>query len=411
MRADSLTQRGTAFFASGLVLVGAGILLGQPDLTRIGVLVLGLLLVCHLLGRLRPVTMSVSRSVAPSRIGVDDVARVLLTLRNEGEHRTPLALAEEQLSATLGDRPRFTIPPTGVGMAREVEYSIRPHVRGLHPLGPVRIWSRDPFGLTSVGRTARGTGSVLVVPRIHPLARGGTLGRGIGSDGTIPHQIALHGEDDQAIREYREGDDLRRIHWPATARTGDLMVRQEDRPARHRAVILLDTRTSGHSGHGATSSFEWAVTMAASVAAHAMDLGYAVHLLTPDLASDSGTRHDEDLDAMLDTLARLDVGPEGGFQSVLHSATTVTGPGGLLVALVTGLDDGPTRALASLHQPGSTAIAFVHSPRDGTGAALAGGTVATLSASGWLARPATGSESPGKTWSDVTGATHVGVAP
>ena len=54
---------------------------------------------------------------------------------------------------------------------------------------------------------------------------------GLGSEGSVPHMIALHGEDDVSVREYRDGDDLRRIHWPATARTGDLMVRQEERPA------------------------------------------------------------------------------------------------------------------------------------------------------------------------------------
>ena len=59
--------------------------------------------------------------------------------------------------------------------------------------------------------------------------------------------VALHGEDDQTVREYRDGDDLRRIHWPATARTGELMVRQEDRPAKRRAVVVLDSRSSGHA--------------------------------------------------------------------------------------------------------------------------------------------------------------------
>ena len=52
------------------------------------------------------------------------------------------------------------------------------------------------------------------------------------------------------IREYRDGDDLRRIHWPATARTGDLMVRQEDRPAKRRAVVLLDPAPGAHGGAG-----------------------------------------------------------------------------------------------------------------------------------------------------------------
>ena len=48
-------------------------------------------------------------------------------------------------------------------------------------------------------------------------AAGRPPGSGVGAEGAIPHMVALHGEDDVSIREYRDGDDLRRIHWPATA--------------------------------------------------------------------------------------------------------------------------------------------------------------------------------------------------
>ena len=75
--------------------------------------------------------------------------------------------------------------------------------------------------------------------------------------------------------------------------------------------------------------------------------------------------------------------------------------------LVTGMDDDATRALAALRQPGSTAIALVHVPSDDRSpqATLAGGTLASLVAAGWLAAPVTGSESPARVWGDLTGAT------
>jgi uncharacterized protein (DUF58 family) len=398
---QTLTQRGVAFLAAGAVLLAAGVLLGQRDLTRLGVLVLGLLLACHALARWRPIAVSVERAVSPSRISVDERARVRVSTRNEADVRTPLLLAEERLDPGLGDRPRFTIPPTGAGTVSEVEYTIRPHLRGVHRLGPLDVWSRDPFGLTSARRPTTGTDAVLVIPRIHDLTTGRALGRGVGSEGSVPHQVALHGEDDQSIRDYREGDDLRRIHWPATARQGTLMVRQEDRPARRRAVVLLDSRSGQHVGRGATSSFEWFVTMAASIASHFLDLGYAVHLLTSDPTADTGVRSDGDLDTMLDTLATMRPGPDDGFRSVLRSAHLATGTGGLLVALVSALDEDGARALAALRQPGSTAVAFVHG-------ASAEATRATLASSGWLASSVAGSEPPARAWAVVTGASHVG---
>ena len=59
---------------------------------------------------------------------------------------------------------------------------------------------------------------------------------------------------------YRDGDELRRVHWRSTARHGELMVRREEQRWRNRAVLLLDTRARAHSGTGAGSSFEFAVS-------------------------------------------------------------------------------------------------------------------------------------------------------
>jgi len=53
-----------------------------------------------------------------------------------------------------------------------------------------------------------------------------------------------------SVREHRHGDDLRKVHWRATARSGELMVRLEERPWRAQATLLLDTRTRAHLGTG-----------------------------------------------------------------------------------------------------------------------------------------------------------------
>src|SRR5687768_11942188 len=140
----------------------------------------------------------------------------------------------------------------------------------------------DPFGL--VERSAVGVDSavLLVVPRVRPLGRGGPAGgQGGGGEGSR-RTISVHGEDDVSVREYRHGDDLRKVHWRATARTGELMVRLEERPWRAQATLLLDTRARAHlvSPHTSTSStvggaagddrppgdsLEWLVEAAASI--------------------------------------------------------------------------------------------------------------------------------------------------
>ncbi|MEP6856154.1 MAG: DUF58 domain-containing protein, partial [Pedococcus sp.] len=215
----------------------------------------------------------------------------------------------------------------------------------------------------------------------------------------------------------RDGDDLRRIHWPATAKTGELMVRQEDRPARRRAAIVLDSRSRGHHGSGGAGSFEWAVTACASIAVHLLGQGYAVHLITDETAGDSRAATAMELDPLLDVLAMSEPGTEEQFADVLQSAHPVTASGGLVLAVVTELDEEVARQVASLRQPGGTALAIVLDP-DGFGAArrrpgasheLAG--VPVLRGAGWSVAVVDSGDDLASVWGVLSGGSQrVGVA-
>jgi uncharacterized protein (DUF58 family) len=414
----TLTTRGSAFAGSGTLLVLAGVLLGQHDLTRVGVLLLALVGIALVLVRRHGLALDVRRTVTPSRVAIDERSVVTVALRNTEASPSPVVMAEESRAFARGDRPRFVVPSLRPGVTHEVQYSVRSHTRGVHRLGPLRVRARDPFGLALRAAAVPGDSEIVVLPRVVPLSSGRSLGSGIGSEGSIPHMVALHGEDDQTVREYRDGDDLRRIHWPATARTGDLMVRQEDRPAKRRAVVLLDTRARGHGGSGRSSSLEWCVTTSASVVAHLVEHLYAVHLLTADASSQTGAHHDQGLGSSLDTLARIQLGGDDDVRSLLHSAHTITAQGGLVVYVGGPLPDDDGSALAALRQPGSTGIALLvdpesfaqrggrshrggGSPGDGPAAAA---TAASLQASGWLTVVVDAATGPSAAWASVVGA-------
>src|SRR5699024_4016653 len=150
----------------------------------------------------------------------------------------PLQIAEEEIDPLLGRSPRFLLPRMTPGERHTVSYRVASPFRGAHPPGPLRLARRDPFGMTATHLALPGSGHLLVLPRIEPLGPDRVRSGGLGREGQVPHMVALHGEDDVSIRAYRDGDDLRRVHWPTTAHRGELMVRQEDRPARRRAVLL-----------------------------------------------------------------------------------------------------------------------------------------------------------------------------
>lgn len=405
---DVLTTRGRAFAAAGTTLALCGWGLGFPDISRVGVLLLCLPLVAGGLARRQRASIEVERHLAPTRVSVDQTAKVTVLMENSGTRRTPLLLVEERLDYVLGDRPRFLLGRLAPGDRRQVEYDVRAHLRGRRLLGPLVVQLRDPFGLTTRFAEVGASSEMVVLPRIEPLPSGWPPGNGVGAEGEIPHMVALHGEDDQSIREYRDGDDLRRIHWPATARTGELMVRQEDRPARRRAVLLLDPRADAHRGEGAASSFEWAVTAVASVVSHLSAFGYAIHLVSSETVHDGQAASTTEPEAALDTLAVASLGASHQLEELVHAAHQVTASGGLVVAVVADRDEEALRHVASLRQPGSRGLALVldtssfgsaQGPRSSSRAET---FAELLHTAGWSATVVQAGTRVADVWSDLT---------
>lgn len=353
---DVLTTRGRAFVAAGLTLLVGGLLLGFADITRVGMLLVALPLLAGIIARRRRNNVMATRTVHPARLIVDQTASVEVVLQNTSDRRTQLQFAEERLNHLLGDRPRFVLPPMEPGDIREVHYQIRSQVRGRYRLGPLMLRVRDPYGLATITTSLPGSTDVLVLPHIEILGSTRPGGKSIGAEGAIPHMIAQHGEDDVAVRSYRDGDDLRRIHWPATAHRSQLMVRQEDLPTRRRVVIILDSRAAGHRGSGTLGSFEWAVTAAASIAAHLSERRYALHLVSDETTAEGQATQTVEIDVALASLAMARLGVAQQFDEVLHSAHPLASAGGLMIAIVTDHDEAVLRRIAALRQLGGTGL-------------------------------------------------------
>lgn len=184
-----------------------------------------------------------------------------------------------------------------------------------------------------------GAGALVVLPRTVPLTPVRGVPAGSGGESAASPRMALQGEDDVGVREYRIGDDLRRIHWRSTARTGETMVRQDEEPARRRALVLLDDRADGHAGTGSGGSFEWSVTAVASVVHQLLAERFEVHLC---LASDRSGRVApvDGVDHALDQLAAVQPSPETSAQGIVEAFDDFAQHGGgLVVAVLGSLDE------------------------------------------------------------------------
>lgn len=349
-RRPRLTGRGQVFLALGVVVVVIGTVLGFPDVTRAGVLLVCLPALAVIVGW-RPVPpLSVQRLAQPALLPPERPARVELSIRGRGNRLSPLQIAEEEVAPLLGPAPRFLLPRMGRGERHTVVYRVSSPVRGAHQLGPLRLERRDPFGLTTAQLALPGTTQLLVLPRIEALGPQRVRSGGRGREGQVPHMVALHGEDDASIRAYRDGDDLRRVHWPTTAHRGELMVRQEDRPARRRAVLLLDTRVAPY--HRAGEAFEWAVSAVASVAVHLAEDGYAVHAVG---AGDPAATH---LPSVLRSLAVVQPTADR-LTPLVREAHALTAEGAVVVAVVADHDAEALLPVPAVRAPGNLGVALV----------------------------------------------------
>jgi uncharacterized protein (DUF58 family) len=126
------------------------------------------------------------------------------------------------------------------------------------------------------------------------------------STSALRQLTGARGEDFYTLREYVDGDDLRRVHWPSTAKRGRYMIRQEETPWHTRATVLLDDRPAAHDGMGGSSSFERTVGAAASLVDLYYRSGYGFSLSTAHGHGVAGGRGTEHYNQCLDFLATVE---------------------------------------------------------------------------------------------------------
>jgi uncharacterized protein (DUF58 family) len=251
-----LTARGRFFLLGGLAVIIGAMAAGQRDVMRIGLLLLLLPIIAAILVARARLRLSCERSVEPAQVQLGSPMRGQISLGQDGRLPAGILLLEDTVPRELGTRPRFLVDKADLSWRRIVEYPLLGRVRGRFSTGPLRVRTTDPFGLVQLDRQFQATTDVMVTPRVVPLPAIRTAGGGGNTGEARPHRIGVVGQDDALVREYRQGDDVRRIHWRSTAHRGELMVRREEQAWDPSASIVLDSRASAHAGRGMNNSIE-----------------------------------------------------------------------------------------------------------------------------------------------------------
>ena len=143
-------------------------------------------------------------------------------------------------------------------------YVLQALPRGRYAFTDARAVLDDPFGLERVEQPLPGDGTLLVYPRLVELDGVFTQGIEAHQGGLLalwrPAVLDLH-----SVREYQQGESLRKVHWPTTARRGELMVKDFDDAARDEIAVILDAQSGLEVGTPPSSSFELQVRAAGSI--------------------------------------------------------------------------------------------------------------------------------------------------
>jgi uncharacterized protein (DUF58 family) len=383
---NALTTRGKTFLAVGAAAVVAGLILTEADLFRIGLLLTVLPVLSAAVTSRARYRLSCTRQLVPRRIQAGQTAEVRVRLLNVSRLRTGLLLAEDLTPAAMAGpagRPRFVLESIEPNGSRDLSHQVELDQRGKYTIGPLQVQVADAFGLASIGRSFAAKSTLVVTPRITPLPRVTIAGSRLGDGESGLRTVAAAGDDDIAPRAYRDGDELRRVHWRSTARYGQLMVRREEQRWHNRALLLLDTRRGAHVGSGPGSSFEWAVSAMASIGVHLVGQGIETRLIaeTGDAAPAGPAA-----ESLLERLAVIQTSRGTDLNRGLAALRGTSR--GQIIAVLGAISAAQARLLAASHHGASPAMALVlDGPHWGAGRAAGGGGQAGRTAADREPRP------------------------
>lgn len=267
-RPGPLTTRGRLFVVSAVAALALARVIGVVELAVLAAVAALALVAAVAWVRNRTVDLAVDRVVRPDRVVAGTAAVATLTVTNRAKRVSRVLTAYEYVDhagspeSTSAAAASFGVPHLVPGETATATYPLPTQRRGVYRVGPLRLAVSDPLGLAEATVARAGSDHLVVYPKVEevrPLL--GTSRRGFRI-GTAKPVRAPVGPDFFGLREYEMGDDLRRVHWPSTARHGQLMLREDE--ISHETditTVLLDTRSSTQT----PESFERAVEVAASI--------------------------------------------------------------------------------------------------------------------------------------------------
>lgn len=314
--------------------------------------------------------VQVERLLPEDRIFVGERVPITLRLSNPTAVAIPWLQYQESRPTPMGIGPERGVLTLGPGQRVEIAHEFVGERRGRFSIGPLWFEAGDPFGLVRFDRNHPETKRITVYPKVSPLPDLGLPARLPMGDLATRRRLFEDPAWLNGSRAYAPGDALKRIHWRATARTGELMVKQYRHAMLLPTCVALNLNQADYINQNFWLSSELAVRAAASLAQHLLRQKQQVGLLAVGVDPDQPTREPLPVRLplrqgqgamvdMLEVLARIEVGSTPPFAQVLLDEARHL-PWGTLFCVVTAAEtDAVATTCARLAAGGFQVLLFV----------------------------------------------------
>ena len=261
---------------------------------------------------------------------------VELSIRIPGFWPIPYVLVQDTLERTGGQPMVFEVSfIPDIRRIGSVSYSTPPLPRGWYAFRKTECVTRDIFGLFEHRGAVDAHHRFAVLPQTVPIRQWNQVERGLKGPyaHSVSHRHAKETTQINGVREYIYGDRLSRIHWNATAKTGQWKSKEFDRESVPRTVIVLDRCGTAY---GSTDQFELAVSIAASLVEYGIRRETAIGLVSPGAKAEGFLPRStaEHLQLIRNHLVGVQAdGAAGLYRSMRQLPSFI--PGGSFVVLVT----------------------------------------------------------------------------
>ena len=307
----NLPREGAAYLLI-MIVMAAGSLLGRSNLLMLvfammaGPFVMNGWVVSAMLTRLRV------KRILPRRATAGEPVIVEIELTNKKRRLTSrlIVVKDEMSNGPTTLKPTTLFVSVAPGRQRRCSYKLRLTERGRYQLGSLSVSSHYPLGLVERGRFFPADAEILVHPHLGYVRR--ALWHGLTDASELAERSrgrnGIFDDEFHRIREFRDGDNPRAIHWRSTARQNELMVREFEQSRDQNLVVLLELNATTAEKHELELAISFVASMLVDHARNSREAQLALFVAGRRVQQVEGPVSPHTLEQMLDVLAEVQPG-------------------------------------------------------------------------------------------------------